>query len=281
MKSSALSNLLLSLLTSLTLAGFSLEASASSIVGSWGGADTAGGTELIFMSDGTFMHIQDADGGVGGMPGIERGTYTWDSVTGIFSSSLSVDTNGDWGTSHPQGQLAFQVSGDSMTISEGGINVGTTSRIADVSNSILGTWYANDTTAYTPNSGQGGGLTTVTFFSNGTYMFAQDGSSISDPTGQDGMERGTYSWNPATGDFSSTCPVVDTNGEWGFSHGNVGGVGGCTGMAMNLIVEGNTLKHNINGPFATRVASVPVPAAAWLLGSSLLGLIGVARRKAA
>lgn len=31
----------------------------------------------------------------------------------------------------------------------------------------------------------------------------------------------------------------------------------------------------------TQVSSVPVPAAAWLLGSGLLGLVGVARRKAA
>ncbi|MBU1689569.1 MAG: VPLPA-CTERM sorting domain-containing protein [Gammaproteobacteria bacterium] len=233
------------------------------------------------MSDGTFMHIQDADGGVGGMPGIERGTYNWNPVTGSFSNALSVDTNGEWGSSHPQGSLAFQISGDTMTISEGGIETGTISRIADVPNSILGTWYVNDPTAYAPNSGQAGGLVAMTFMSNGTYLMGQDGSSLSDPTGQDGMERGTYTWDSVTGDFRSTCPAVDTNGEWGLSHGKAGGADGCTGTMATLIVDGNTLKFNGGDLLATRVASVPVPAAAWLLGSGLLGLVGVARRKAA
>ena len=33
--------------------------------------------------------------------------------------------------------------------------------------------------------------------------------------------------------------------------------------------------------FETETSAVPIPAAAWLLGSGLLGLIGMARRKAA
>lgn len=39
--------------------------------------------------------------------------------------------------------------------------------------------------------------------------------------------------------------------------------------------------HNDSSTFGTIPTSVPVPAAAWLLGSGLLGLIGVARRKVA
>ena len=42
---------------------------------------------------------------------------------------------------------------------------------------------------------------------------------------------------------------------------------------------------NLNGPNSYdgtfEVSSVPVPAAVWLFGSGLLGLIGVARRKKA
>lgn len=45
---------------------------------------------------------------------------------------------------------------------------------------------------------------------------------------------------------------------------------------------GSSANFNLMGVQATPlVAAVPVPAAAWLLGSGLLGLVGVARRKAA
>lgn len=44
---------------------------------------------------------------------------------------------------------------------------------------------------------------------------------------------------------------------------------------------GQSANFNVNGITAQPVSQVPVPAAAWLLGSGLLGLIGVARRKAA
>lgn len=45
---------------------------------------------------------------------------------------------------------------------------------------------------------------------------------------------------------------------------------------------GSSANFNVMGIQATPlVSSVPVPAAAWLLGSGLLGLVGVARRKAA
>lgn len=41
----------------------------------------------------------------------------------------------------------------------------------------------------------------------------------------------------------------------------------------------SSANFNLNGLQATALQAVPVPAAAWLLGSGLLGLVGVARRK--
>jgi hypothetical protein len=44
---------------------------------------------------------------------------------------------------------------------------------------------------------------------------------------------------------------------------------------------GSSANFNVMGIQNTPIAAVPVPAAAWLLGSGLLGLVGVARRKTA
>jgi len=64
----------------------------------------------------------------------------------------------------------------------------------------------------------------IVFLPNGVYFMAEDGDSTpatGDPTGRDGIEHGTYSWNPATGVLTSSrtpAPYLDTTGEWGLSH---------------------------------------------------------------
>ena len=78
------------------------QASAQSIVGAWTIDDTtAEGTAVtVFRSDGTFFHIENAlaSEAPGGFDGFERGTYTWDSVTGAFTSATIQDLNGDVGS---------------------------------------------------------------------------------------------------------------------------------------------------------------------------------------
>jgi hypothetical protein len=84
-----------------------------------------------------------------------------------------------------------------------------------------------------------------------------------------------------------------------FCTGNAGTANCATGTGNNInkVWDGVSVDTNmdgdnysgtqmIDGPFVGQSANfnvqgVPVPAAAWLLGSGLLGLIGVARRKAA
>ena len=50
-------------------------------------------------------------------------------------------------------------------------------------------------------------------------------------------------------------------------------------QAAGYNLPGNYIDQGVTG--GVQVSAVPVPAAAWLFGSGLLGLIGVARRKAA
>ena len=100
----------------------------------------------------------------------------------------------------------------------------------DNMNSIVGSWYGT-------NLGQANSTVAITFLANGTYLMAEDGNPNLDPTGQDGMELGTYTYNSATGAFSNPCPTVDTNGQWGLSHEFPPN---CSGSHFTVTISGNT-----------------------------------------
>ena len=106
------------------------------------------------------------------------------------------------------------------------------------------------------------------------------GGNYGMPLNQGPAPLAVTTWNTAT-----VCtPGVDcignaVSGGWPFTDDGVSGSpmidGPFLGMNVNFdIGSGNSLT-------VLSVSSVPVPAAVWLFGSGLLGLIGVARRKAA
>ncbi len=100
---------------------------------------------------------------------------------------------------------------------------------------IVGSWLAT-------KAGKAKSAAILTFLSNGTYVMAEDGDRKLDPSGMDGMERGTYTWNPKTRAFSSKT-LVDTTGEWGLSDGSI----------KSISVAGDTLEFA--GIKLTRVTS--------------------------
>lgn len=75
--------------------------------------------------------------------------------------------------------------------------------------SIVGSWFTN-------SAGESKSKAVLTFLANGTYLMAEDGDSDLDPSGKDGMERGTYKWDPVTKVFTNNT-IVNTNGQWGLS----------------------------------------------------------------
>jgi hypothetical protein len=87
------------------------------IVGSWYFEDESGLGVMTFLADGRYMFAQDGAPAGGGMPGMERGTYTWNAQTGAFTATTIINTEGEWGLSN--GFPAFvTVSGNRMTISD-------------------------------------------------------------------------------------------------------------------------------------------------------------------
>ncbi len=203
----------------------------SSIVGSWYFGDTSNpnNNNLVvatFFSDGTYTLADDGDSitDPSGTDGMERGTYTWDATTGAFTVTPTVDTDGQWGFSNPPSNMCVQVTGDALSFTTSSVNESVVlTRVADVADSIVGSWYLGNTNA--PND-----LLVFTFFSDGTYTLADDNDPAVDPNGQDGMERGAYTWNSTTGAFTSIT-TVNTDGQWGISSP------GCD----NVQVSGNAL----------------------------------------
>jgi hypothetical protein len=208
----------------------------SAIVGAWYAADTtsdptvANPVILVFLADGTYFHIEanHPASEATGTNGFERGRYKWDapatSSSGAFSLTTLQDTNGDIGFSDATGRsgITLDVAGDTLTISIAGCDpvpdpeecfFSATRVTGGPLSPLAGGWIFGN-----PLVEDGSVL--LVLLGNGDYYFAQDGSSepppAGDPNGRDGIEKGTWAWNPATGEFSSRT-TVDTNGEWGLN----------------------------------------------------------------
>lgn len=120
---------------------------------------------------------------------------------------------------------------------------------------LLGSWYADDAT----------GSAVVTFLPNNEFVFIQDGDPTVDPTGQDGIERGTFVWNPTTGAFASQV-TLDTNKAWGFSNG----IAGVPGITFSVVADTLTVTIPGEGDFSlARVrGSNPLVGAWWTLDAA-------------
>ena len=170
---------------------------------------------VTFLPNGDYLLFQHgADGADPAVQdGMERGTYTWDNVTGTFSVKVLVDTNGEWGFSHGVAlhpSVSATVTDTEIGIDNPGKDLVSFYRFDLFESPLAGTWYSA--------SGVGaGGVAAITFFADGSYYFTQDGGPGAVPPGTDGGELGTYVWDPGNGAFSATASV-DTCGMWGLSH---------------------------------------------------------------
>jgi Ca2+-binding RTX toxin-like protein len=208
------------------------------IVGSWQIDDDAGRSVITFLSDGTYMHVQNGPTQGLGHSGVEVGKYTWNASSGAITiGSLTADTNGDWGFSDGAPTTAF-VDGNSLTASFAGEGSFMLTRVEGSGSALVGSWYDW-------NAPEAKGIAVVTFFADGTYMYGQDGSSVLDPSGHDGMEYGTYQYNSSTG-LVTYNTLTDTSGEWGLSVPSDPG-GSFTALVRGANGTGNALANTLAG----------------------------------
>jgi len=102
---------------------------------------------------------------------------------------------------------------------------------------IVGSWIGQ-------NLGPAQSTVVASFLADGEFFLYNEGNSSLDPSGQSGMEYGTYNWNRSTGGFTG----VDIRSS----------VGGWQSMPSisNLSVTGNTLSVSVHNTVVT-LASVP------------------------
>lgn len=125
----------------------------------------------------------------------------------------------------------------------------------------------------------------------GTFTFGFFGDVAIRTAENDGVNFG---FAPVTGDLTGNALSLDLSSwtaYWNGTSFNQGGVVAATTdgagnftASWDALVVGGAFDGQIGGWTITGNASasaVPVPAAAWLFGSGLLGLVGIARRRRA
>lgn len=185
------------------------------IWGSW--ATSASPSEarvFTFLSDGTYLLADDDNPAVaGGTDGMEKGTYRWNPVTNVITFTVTVNTDGTGGLSHPGPAqvppytFVIDPSGNSAVLHLGPNVVDEIhlTRVVNPGSVIVGGWKLSGPSIP-------GFYTVITFMADGTFMVANDAIE----TIPAGIERGTYVFDTVTGNMTLTT-TVDTNGEFGFN----------------------------------------------------------------
>ena len=177
---------------------------AATLKGVWGGTDATGAVIFRFGDNGEFLMAQAQPPGGSGRPGYEQGWLDYDPATGKGGVLLAIDTNGDWGTSHPRVGEGF------TSITPTAINYvgGSIPRFTDDPNGIAGMWALGSATDLK--------VTHFVFFANGKVLSIHpaenSGACFTARQGPPGIEWSDYSFVANTGALTIFNKIYDTSG---------------------------------------------------------------------
>ena len=124
------------------------------------------------------------------------------------------------------------------------------------------------------------------YTSSGDLAFVDGNLLLSDSEGDDSLVKVNTSNGEGAliGDigFWNVFGLASPNGVdlYGVSRFEVISIDPTTGVGTSILdYSGSGLVDGYGAAFITEAALVPIPAAVWLFGSGLLGLVGIARRK--
>lgn len=173
----------------------------STIVGTWRATDNVNDLLLfIFFDDGTYIHAEVYTTELDEDSGMEWGTYTLDSETGLITSTQNFDSNDGGGLSDVE-TITAQVSGNQLTLIASDVSEPIEfERIT--SEGILGTWVADVGDDH---------LLSFVYLDDGSYVHLEVIDQFA------GVEWANYSLNSETGEFNITNLIFDENGEAGLT----------------------------------------------------------------
>lgn len=172
------------------------------IAGTWEiGRTNTSAVLLHILPDGRYALGEADEADVTGQPGIEIGRLNWNALTSALSPEISLDTNGDYGLSHPDndGQYRLSYNGTDLVLTDVGSNSTYILTKVKQSSGLVGTWKFSETQLFA-------------FFDNNYYFFL-DGEGGED-CGWAGIEYGKLSITANT--LTPTEVFYDTNECAGF-----------------------------------------------------------------
>ncbi|WP_168378324.1 hypothetical protein [Acinetobacter cumulans] len=167
------------------------------IAGTWEiGRTNTSAVLLHILPDGRYALGEADEDDETGQPGIEIGRLNWNALTSALSPEISLDTNGDYGLSHPDndGQYRLSYNGTDLVLTDVGSNSTYILTKVKQSSGLVGTWKFSETQLFA-------------FFDNNYYFFL-DGEG-GDDCGWAGIEYGKLSITANT--LTPTEVLYDTN----------------------------------------------------------------------
>lgn len=196
---------------------------------------------LRFGANGQYMIGQVGPAGGGGMSGVEYGTFVAtpvDARGAVLAATPLVDTNGEWGASHPQPCERVVVNGDQLLLRSGSISAGVCTQLDETAvdkvpgngSGIVGAWAADSASLVkTP---------LMVFFADGAFVMLDPlGGTAPSSCGGPGVESGRYAYDSALKKLKITSFAYNTNGCAGLS---MSGAETAAGMAFAISAHGKT-----------------------------------------